>query len=75
MKTDKELLEGFRTQFNTGHLFTESQVLVLMGYARAEARKEPRVKKLPGWGVCEACGLQNSENCNTCTLPDKVIFI
>ncbi|HLN56107.1 MAG TPA: hypothetical protein VK207_08945 [Bacteroidales bacterium] len=41
MKTDKELLEGFRTQFNTGRLFTESNVLVLMGMARGEEKKVP----------------------------------
>lgn len=37
--TDKELLDAFREQFNTGHLYTESNVLVLMGMARGEERK------------------------------------
>jgi hypothetical protein len=37
MATDKELLEAFREQFYTGHLFNETQVLILMGYARGDA--------------------------------------
>lgn len=36
--TDKEILKGFREQFSTGRLLTESNVLVLMGYARGDAR-------------------------------------
>jgi hypothetical protein len=37
--TDKQLLETYEEQFNTGHLLTESHVLVLMGYARGDARQ------------------------------------
>ncbi len=40
MATDRELLEGFKEQFQTGRLFTESQVLVLMGYARGEEKRQ-----------------------------------
>jgi hypothetical protein len=39
MATDRELLKAFREQFNTGGLFTESNVLVLMSYARGDERK------------------------------------
>jgi hypothetical protein len=39
MATNKQLLEGFKSQFNTGRLFTESQALILMGYARGDTRK------------------------------------
>lgn len=39
MATNKQLLKGFKSQFNTGRLFTEAQVLILMGYARGDARK------------------------------------
>jgi hypothetical protein len=37
--TDKKILEGYEEQFNTGHLLTESHVLVLMSYARGDAKK------------------------------------
>jgi hypothetical protein len=37
--TDKEILKGFQEQFQTGGLFTESNILVLMGYARGDAKK------------------------------------
>lgn len=36
---NKEILEAYEEQFNTGHLLTESHVLVLMGYARGDAKK------------------------------------
>jgi hypothetical protein len=44
MKTDKEIMKAFQEQFNTGRLLTESQVLVLMGYARAEEKRKLQVK-------------------------------
>ena len=37
--TDKEILKGYQEQFNTGGLLSESHVLVLMGYARGDARQ------------------------------------
>lgn len=37
--TDKKILEAYKEQFNTGHLLTESHVLVLMAYARGDAKK------------------------------------
>jgi hypothetical protein len=40
MPTDKEIMKAFQEQFNTGGLFTESQVLVLMGYARGDERRK-----------------------------------
>jgi len=46
MPTNKEIMLAYEEQFNTGKLFTETHVLVLMGYARGEARKE-LMKKLP----------------------------
>jgi hypothetical protein len=49
MATDKQLLIAFRDQFNTGRMFTESQVLTLMGYARGEATKQ----ESPGITVLE----------------------
>lgn len=70
MANDKELLKAFREQFNTGHLYTESQVLVLMGYARGEARKELRAPEpdTNKWSVCDACGLWDTGDCRGCTL-------
>ena len=38
--TDKEILKAFQEQFQTGRLFTESNVLVLMGMARGEERRK-----------------------------------
>lgn len=43
--TNRELLVAFEEQFNTGRLFTESQALVLMGYARGEGRKENAITR------------------------------
>lgn len=40
MPTNKEIMLAYEEQFNTGKLFTESHVLVLMGYAKGEARRE-----------------------------------
>lgn len=45
MATDKELMKAFQEQFQTGRLFTESNVLVLMGYARGEAVKDMKASK------------------------------
>lgn len=45
MKTDKEMMLAFQEQFNTGRLFTETQVLVLMGYARGEERRQLATEK------------------------------
>jgi hypothetical protein len=72
--TDKEILKGFQEQFQTGRLLTESNVLVLMGYARREAKKEFAKRRSKAWTPCEACGHQNSENCNTCTIPESEVF-
>jgi Icc-related predicted phosphoesterase len=44
--TDKEILKGFQEQFQTGGLLTESNVLVIMGYTRGDARK-CLIEKLP----------------------------
>lgn len=44
--TDKKIITGFREQFQTGKLFTGSNVLVLMGYARGDARKMIKEKIL-----------------------------
>ncbi len=71
MKTDKEILKAFQEQFNTGKLFTESNVLVLMGMARGEERRQATVDRQPEKepeNVCLACGHMNEESCNTCTL-------
>ena len=38
MKTDKVIMSAFQEHFNTGGLFTEKNVLVLMGMARHEER-------------------------------------
>lgn len=40
MPTNKEMMLAYQEQFNTGKIFTEAHVLVLMGYARGEARQE-----------------------------------
>jgi hypothetical protein len=61
-KTNKELLIAFREQFNTGYLLNEGQVLVLMGYARGEGRKET-ANELPVKGArvqfeCEYTGIE-----------------
>ncbi len=37
--TDKEILKGYKEQFNTGGLLSEIHVLVLMGYTRGDARQ------------------------------------
>jgi len=79
MKTDKELLKAFQEQFNTGRLFTESNVLVLMGIARGEERRNKQPPCPPArelntdvpYNVCLACGHMNEENCNTCILINK----
>jgi hypothetical protein len=47
MATDKELLEAFKSQINTGFMFSERQVLILMGYARGEERSKPKPEKEP----------------------------
>jgi hypothetical protein len=44
--TDKEILKGFSEHFQTGRLFSESNVLVLMSYARGDALKMLK-EKLP----------------------------
>jgi hypothetical protein len=46
MPTNKEMMLAYEEQFNTGKLFIEAHVLVLMGYARGEARRE-LTSKLP----------------------------
>lgn len=70
MKTDKEIMVAFQEQFNTGRLFTESNVLVLMGMARGEERRRAQGtgRREEPENVCLACGHMNEENCNTCTL-------
>lgn len=40
MKTNREIMKGFQEQWHSGRLFTEAQVLVLMGHARSEGKKE-----------------------------------
>ena len=58
MATDKELLIAFRDQFSTGRMFTEDQVLVLMGYARGEEKHaEPYPDtEADGLVFCGKCG-------------------
>ena len=70
MKTDKEILKAFQEQFGTGRLFTESQVLVLMGMARGEERRRAQDsgRRAEPENVCLACGHMNEVDCNTCTL-------
>jgi hypothetical protein len=58
MKTNKQLLNAFREQFNTGSLFTETQVLVLMGYARSEGKKEAPDCKPKKQFMCESTGVE-----------------
>ena len=72
MKTDKEILKAFQEQFNTGGLLNESQVLVVMGMARGEERLKGTEAQWPkgekAYSVCDACGHENQEICNTCNL-------
>ncbi|OGX23350.1 MAG: hypothetical protein A3K54_00095 [Omnitrophica WOR_2 bacterium RBG_13_44_8] len=44
MPNNKEMMLAYEEQFQTGKLFTENHVLVLMGYARGEARREIMAK-------------------------------
>ncbi len=39
------MMLAFQEQFNTGRLFTETQVLVLMGYVRGEEKKRLAAEK------------------------------
>ncbi len=53
MKTDIELIEGFKANFVHGRLFTEAQVHMLIGWARGEARKEI-MSKIPNMELLQA---------------------
>jgi hypothetical protein len=53
MKTDEELIEGFKETYVHGRLFTESQVHMLMGWARAEIKREI-LSEIPNMGLLQA---------------------
>ncbi len=63
------MMLAFQEQFNTGRLFTETQVLVLMGYARGEERHRVQSSehKEKTDSVCRECGHQDSEICYSCS--------
>ena len=59
MPNNKEIMLAYEEHFNTGKLFTETHVLVLMGYARGEAVKMkwiPVSEKLPSAQQKEVIG-------------------
>jgi hypothetical protein len=74
MKTDKDLLKAFREQFNTGGMFSESNVLVLMGMARGEERKAQGTGHRAQGKPCHITGGSciHVIECSNCNVPDLI---
>jgi hypothetical protein len=76
MKTDKDLLKAFQEQFNTGGMFSESNVLVLMGMARFEERKATGSVSIPFLNcriTRSGCiHIDKTKECSECSVQDLI---